>query len=309
MRPLRDRLLVGLMALLPLSALAEPVGYAVGDLDLYRLDVGTGQATRVGPIGYRDVEGLAISPDGQLYGVSDAGTGSPTSTLTDFLLAIDPVTGAGTPIGQLGLSGQGVGAFNDLDYGLAITCDGRMWLSSDTTSQLWEVNPSTGGTRLVGNLGARVSGLAAYGNQLYGVSVVGAEGLYAINRDTAQATLMGSLGLPDTVYDAGLDFDAQGRLWVTIDYLTPPTGIPPLRNDVSRLDPATGARLETRVITGAGTDIDTVQMEGLAIAPAPACIVQPIPSAPSSVPGPGLPMLLLLGTLSAAIGLRRLRPA
>ena len=132
MRPLLARLTAGLMALLPLAADAEPFGYAAGgDNQLYRLDLGSGQATRVGAMGFVDVEGLALSPHGVLYGVADGGTGLPGSSVPDFLVRIDPATGAGTAIGSLGLMGQGTGAFFDLDYGLAFTCDGR--LQADST--------------------------------------------------------------------------------------------------------------------------------------------------------------------------------
>jgi hypothetical protein len=308
--------MAGLMAMLPLAASAEPIGYAAGgDNQLYRLDLGTGQATRVGAMGFVDVEGLAISPDGVLFGVADAGTGLPGSSLTDFLVRIDPASGRATAVGSLGLMGQGVGTFFDLDYGLAFTCDGRLWLSSDTTSRLWEVDRHSGATRYVGEMTARISGLASFGRDLYGVSAAGAESLYKINPKNGAVDLIGSLGMPNAVYDVGLDFDAGGRLWATLDYLAPPTGIPPLRNDIALLDVGTGARMVTRTITGAGTDIDTVQMEGLAIAPVAACsgggdggngepTIDPL-----TVPGPALPMLALLGAFAAGLGLRRLRRA
>jgi hypothetical protein len=160
---------------------------------------------------------------------------------------------------------------------------------------------------------ARISGLAGHGRDLYGVSAAGGESLYKINPQNGAADLIGSLDMPNAVYDVGLDFDAGGHLWATLDYLSPPTGIPPLRNDIALLDVGTGARMQTRTVTGAGTDIETVQMEGLAIAPVASCIGggdggvgnDPIP--PLTVPGPGLPILALLGALAAGLGLRRLR--
>ena len=304
MRPLPGRLLAGLLACLPAAAMAEPVGYAVGFDQLYRIDLGTGQATVVGPLGFIDVEGLAFSPSGVLYGVADAGRVPPNNDQTDFLLQINTATGAATAVGQLaGLAGLGTGTFGELDYGLAFTCDGNLWLASDTTSQLWEVDPATGGTRLVGNMGAAISGLAGRGNSLYGVSIDGNESLLRIDTGTGQATAIGSLGLPDRMFDAGLDFAANGDLWVTIDYLTPPAGIPPLRNDVARLNPMTGQILEWRVITGAGTDIDTVQMEGLALAPPGACGDVAEPEL-REIPGPG-PLLLIPLALVLALSSRK----
>jgi hypothetical protein len=311
MRPVMGWLLASLLALPSRGALADPVGYAAGFSDLYRIDFATGQATLVGPIGYNDVEGLAFAPNGLLYAVADASAGS-GSGVTDFLIRIDPATGAGVLIAPLaGLAGQGVpGAGNsfELDYGLAFTADGRLWLSSDTTSLLWEVTPGTGATRLVGSTGARITGLAARGNDLYGVSAAGSESLYRINTGTGAATLVGSLGLSDRMYDAGLDFDANGRLWITIDYFSPPSGIPPLRNDLAEIDLGTGALRNQRQVAGAGSGFDTVQMEGLAIAP-PTASGNVQPAAPQVVPGPGLPGLLLLIGVALGLGARRLRRA
>lgn len=311
MRPVWAWLLAGLMALLSRDALADPVGYAAGFSDLYRIDFATGQATLVGPIGYNDVEGLAFAPNGLLYAVADASAGS-GSGLTDFLIRIDPATGAGTLVAPLaGLSNQGLpgaGSNFELDYGLAFTGDGRLWLSSDTLSLLWEVNPATGATRLVGATGARITGLAARGNDLFGVSAVGAESLYRIDTSTGAASVIGSLGLAERMYDAGLDFDSAGRLWLTIDYFSPPNGIPPLRNDIAQIDPATGAVTALRSIVGAGSGFDTVQMEGLAIAP-PVASGNVGVAPPTPVPGPALPALGLLAAASLLAGLRRARQA
>jgi hypothetical protein len=311
MRPVWAWLLAGLMALLSRDVLADPVGYAAGFSDLYRIDFATGQASLVGPIGYNDVEGLAFAPDGVLYAVADATAGS-GSGLTDFLIRINPATGAGTLVAPLaGLSGQGLpgaGSNFELDYGLAFTGDGRLWLSSDTLSLLWEVSPATGATRLVGSTGARITGLAGRGNELFGVSAVGAEALYRIDTGTGHALHIGNLGLPERMYDAGLDFDSSGRLWITIDYFSPPSGIPPLRNDVAQINPETGAVTSLRSIVGAGSGIDTVQMEGLAIAP-PVASGNVGVAPPSPVPGPALPALAVLAGLALALGLRRAREA
>ena len=316
MRPWK-RLLSAAALLLPACALADPVGYAVGSggpgfggsSTLYRLDLGTGAATLVGPLGYADVEGLSFAPDGVLYAVADAGqVCEGLCPGSDVLLRIDPESGAATLVGSLGLSAQG-----DLDYGLGTTCDGRLWLSSDTSTSLWEVNRFTGATRLVGSLGAPVSGLAGWGDALYGISVADDLALYRITPDSGAATRLGALGLPFPFYDAGLDFDDEGQLWATIDYLTPPDDLPPdslLRNDVALLDPDTGAATLAGTISGAGSGIDTVQMEGLAIATGGGCGAAPPPPDPSvaSVPLDDPRALLALSgllVLAAATRLRR----
>src|SRR5690606_34571120 len=151
MRPLRDWLLAGLLTLLPLPVLADPLGYAVAFDTLYRVDLATGQATLIGPVNFNDVDGLAFGPDGTLYGVADATAGS-GSGISDLLIRIDTGSGAGTLVAPLaGLANTGPGG--SLDYGLTFTCDGRLWASSDSTGQFWEVTPGTGAVRLVANTG------------------------------------------------------------------------------------------------------------------------------------------------------------
>ena len=292
MRPLLHRLLAGLIALLPLAAAAEPIGYAAGFDTLYRIDHATGKATAVGPIGFNDVEGLAFAADGTLYGVADATAGS-GSGVTDLLVRINPQTGAGTLVAPLaGLAGLGPGG--NLDYGLAFTCDGRMWAASDTTTQLWEVTPSTGATRLVASTGTTLSGLAGRGLELYGLSVAPTPTLYTVNVTTGATTSLGTLNVGGVVDDAGLDFDSTGTLWATLDP-------EPLAEGASRI-----ASVST--ITGQGNLVSTASvnlgMEGLAIAANPICGGLSLPSQP--VPGPGLPMLVLLGAFAATFGFAHL---
>lgn len=306
MRPLLGRLLAGLISMLSLPALAAPVGYVSTLTDLYRLDLGTGVATRVGAIGFNDVDGLALAEDGTLYGVADLTAGS-GSALTDFLVRIDTGSGQATLVGALsGLAGQGPGG--SLDYGLAFTCDGRLWLSSDSTGSLWEVNRSNAQTRLVGNTQAPLSGLAARGNELFGIGVrqgfgdASQQATYRINIDNATATRIGSLGLTDTLSGAGADFDSSGVLWSTLDSQPPEIG---RATRIARIDLASGAATGVIPISGIRDDVSA---RGLAIAPTSGCGVSgPLP--PEIVPGPGLPMLLLLAFAAALFGVRQLRAA
>jgi hypothetical protein len=302
MRPLQAPLLAALIAMLPLAAAAEPIGYAAGFDTLYRIDLATGRATAVGGIGFNDVEGLAFAQDGTLYGVADATVGS-GSGVTDLLIRINPATGAGSLVAPLaGLAG--LGSTGNLDYGLAFTCDQRLWLSSDTTNQLWEVTPATGATRFVANTGASLSGLAGREHDLYGLSVGASPTLYRIATDTGATVALGPANVGGVVDDAGLDFDGAGALWATLD--PEPAAVGASR--FARLDTTTGAG--TVIATSSVTQIG---MEGLAIAPVPACGtvggVGNVPVAPIPVPGPGLPMLAILGAFAAAFGLARVRRA
>ncbi len=297
MRPLLGRLVAGLLAILPLKAVADPIGYAVGFDRLYRIDLATGQAKPLGAIGFNDVEGLAFDANGVLFGVADATAGS-GSGATDLLIRIDTTSGVGTLVGAMpGLGGLGPGG--NLDYGLAYTCDGRLWLSSDTTSQLWEVTPATAATRLVGSLGQPISGLAGRGNDLLGVSVDATPTLYRINSSNAVTSAIGALNVGGIVADAGLDFDAAGQLWAVLDPEPAAEGA----SRITRIDPASGVGT---VIANAS--VAAIGMEGLAIATTGGCGAA-VFAAPLPVPGPGLPLLALLGALAAALGLRRLGTA
>lgn len=85
------RRLCSIFALLALGASAsraQTIAYGVTTSDtLYRLDLTTGTATAVGPMGIgSSLEGLAISPSGHLY----------ATDYTGRLYSIDPATGAGT---------------------------------------------------------------------------------------------------------------------------------------------------------------------------------------------------------------------
>jgi len=282
------RLALACAILFPLGIQAAPLGYVSSFDRLYRVDLGTGQQTRVGDFRLAstervfDVEGLAFAPDGTLFAVSDA---------SEVLMRVDATTGVTTVVGNLGLAGQGTGIGNNLDFGLAFTCDGRLWLSAETAQKLWEVNAATGATRAVGALGAKITGLAARGAQLYGIGASGDERLYRIDTATGASTVVGSaLGSNIRFDDGGLDFDADGNLWAVLDYR--PTE-PNRASDLARIDASTGvASLTGRSIADDG--------EGLAIAP-PSCNT-PTGAVAANVPTGTIPGQALLAALIVALG-------
>jgi len=252
------------------SVHADPLGYATEFDRLYRVDFGTGSSTRIGTsIEFADVEGLALANDGTLFGVSDA---------TKQLIRINTSTGKGTLVGSLGLTGQGAGTLDSLDFGLAFTCDGKLWLSSDTTDRLWQVDPASGAATLVGNTGAHISGLAGSGYKLYGIGSSGDERLYQVNTATGAATAIGALfaNTGKRQDDAGLDFDAAGQLWAVFDY-SPSQNIP---SDLAGVALATGA---STVVGHAPAG-----MEGLAISGPGTC---PPPGGGSNGEVPAIPTL------------------
>jgi hypothetical protein len=282
-------------AAMALPAAAEPLAYAVSFNKLYRLDLGTGQTTLIGDTGFNDVEGLALSQEGVLYGIVDS---------TKTLITIDKQNGHGTVIGSVGntgLTGAGVGQFDALDFGLAFTCDGRLWASSDTVKRLWQINPVNGRATLVGDLGFQITGLGANRSGLYGLGSQGDEGVYRIDPTNAHATRFGNLA-PNLVFaDGGLDFDGNGTLWGILDYRPPDDN---RNSDIVRID----------LTTGVATFVSTTlpEMEGLAIVSMPTCEDRGTPDLPNlAIPSSSPVSRLLLGLLvafsgvMAAIALRR----
>lgn len=290
------RLLLAALACLPLSSVADPIAYGVGFRDLYRVDLATGSHSRIGAVGFNDIEGLALVGPGQLFGAVDGTQGS-GGTASDFLIRIDIGNGQGSLVGALtGLAGQG--PEGQLDYGLAATCDGRLWMSSETTQELWEVNRLNGGVRRVGVTGASLSGLAGRGQWLYGVSVGTEPALFRVDPETAATQRIGALGpaaqIPGgQVENVGLDFDSAGNLWATLDPRDPSR---PTR--VVRVDVSSGSAVFTSSI-----QLD-VGIKGLAIAPPPACQGGTQEPAATPVPGPAGGVLALLAALMAIVGAR-----
>jgi len=92
---MRNYLLTILVSLLVCSvASAAPIAYAVAtDNNLYSINLTDATPTLIGAVGAGLMEGLAIAPDGSLYGTSSAGQ----------LYSINKTTGAGALIGSTGL--------------------------------------------------------------------------------------------------------------------------------------------------------------------------------------------------------------
>jgi hypothetical protein len=190
-------------------AQAGTVGYTAWDVSgsdkLLKIDLESGVGTVIGGgMGFSDVDGLAFSTSGLLYGVDDD---------TNKLLSIDITTGVATAVGSLQTPGST--SFNDM--GLAFIGN-TLYMSSTTSSgvgSLFTVNTSTGAASLVGNFGGslKVRSLGAYGGVLYGWSNV--DTLVTLNTTTGAAATKGSFGLhPATIGQDGMDVDpATGTIW------------------------------------------------------------------------------------------------
>ncbi|MEM1081267.1 MAG: IPTL-CTERM sorting domain-containing protein [Pseudomonadota bacterium] len=300
----------GLMTLLLLlsgsfSAWAQPTGYSVnsrGNLEdnsqvnaLYRIDLSTGATEYIGWTSFIDIEGLAFSPNGVLYGAADDdNTLVRISTETGQAVAINNQRrNLNVPRGEI------------LDSGLAFTCEGDLLMVSDRRRSLYQVSIDETRLEVVGEEGALnvpITAISVWGDQVYGIGQgltsedeLDSPNLYRIDPTTGTTTLVGPLGAEANPYaNAGLAFDETGTLWAVTDRLQGfDIDIP---SEILRIDPATGTAEKV-------ADADIVGFESLAIGP-PAGCDRGSPPPPTVVPtlSPlGLILLsFLLGLLATA---------
>jgi IPT/TIG domain-containing protein len=172
--------------LAPLYAADGAAGVAK---NLYIIDPATGADTPIGLIGFA-VTGMAISPDGVLFGATGgaaAAGGKPS------LIVIDPYSGAGLLIGQLKDTAGALAGCSDLVF------DGNV-LRGWHGKQLATINTTTAIATLAAPTLANVSGggnsLGEVGGQLF-VSPAKANGiLFKVNKMTGVATAGPTLNGP-----------------------------------------------------------------------------------------------------------------
>ncbi len=143
-----------------------------------------------------DVGGLAYDADTDtLFGVD---------SFNDQLLTLDPSTGQGTAVGDLGVT-----AANPSMQGLAFDANRGLLYGSDVQSdQLFTISPTTGQATAVGALGFDlVLGLAfdPQTNTLFGVDN-GTDQLITIDVNTGAGTAVGAIGFD---FVNGIDFDPE----------------------------------------------------------------------------------------------------
>ncbi len=258
--------------LLAMPAQADPIGYSVNTIDdqLYTIDLATGVATAIGDVGFDDVGGLAFQPGtGVLFGLDEE---------SDRLITINLATGAGTAVGSLG--------FDFLDAGLSFDSSGKLFASSDLSAAgVYSVNPATGAAAFLSNVDPDPSGLAFFGNTLFGASDDGdtANDFVTVDRITGVSIDIGDLVNMDAD-EPGLDFDASGVLW----------GVSAVNTQTFTINTTTGLATAVATITGAFADS---RFEGLAIV------------APQVIPEPSVIMLMGVGLAGLVVASRRRKKA
>jgi len=222
------------------------------------VDLATGDATRIGPVGFLDVEGLAFSPDGVLFGADDE---------SNSLIQVNLSTGAAIPVGGQANNLQ-LDPTQIFDFGLTFRCsDDQPILSSDRTQQLLmaDLSDNARASFIGGTSDVAITGLANLitddGEQIYGLgSGNSSPSLYLIDSTTGITTEIGPLQNAAPYTDAGLAFDEDGQLWAVTDRTS--IASETLPSQILRID------IETGVATVVATTIDG--LESLAIS-APDC--------------------------------------
>ncbi|HZP65944.1 MAG TPA: hypothetical protein VFB32_06510 [Rudaea sp.] len=283
---------------------ADLVGYSESFDTLVSVNLTTRKATELGAAGYfgqqrvANVEGLSMSPDGNLYAVSDA---------LKVLVRINPANGAASLVGPLNLAGES-NPSAQLDFGMTFTCDGSLWLSAGD-GNFWQVDPSTGATTLIGNMGVKVTGLASSGETIYAAGSQGNNQLYTVDPGSAHVTAIGAYGTTNYITTTSPAFDATGKLWAILGYIPPNTTNFPQQSDLANLDTAKGTLTNHGGIS-VPQDLETNyfgNLRGFAISP-PACVLRRPTDATPAVSGRGLALLIGLVMLVAGTRLRRRHP-
>jgi hypothetical protein len=120
---------------------AVSFGNAGNASELGRLDPATGAVTLLGPTGFRVLFGVQFDAAFRtLYALVGL-------QIPPVLVALDPTTGQGTAIAETDLSTQA--------EAMTLTADGRL-LVAGSDGRLYELDPSTGASTLIGPMGVEV---------------------------------------------------------------------------------------------------------------------------------------------------------
>jgi hypothetical protein len=195
---------VALLGLLLLGLTAtrlcgQLIAYAVPtDGKLYSVDLSTQTATLLGSPSSGSLEGLAMSPTGQLYGTDSSGV----------LYSFDLLTGAATPIGSTGR-----GNIEGLDFSGSVL----LGIDFSSTPTVFSIDLNTGASTTLVTLGSATGSVRT-------MTVVDANtilirsdspvtnSLQSVNLTTGAVTLIGTLNVSGSQF-AAMDFAANGNLY------------------------------------------------------------------------------------------------
>lgn len=291
---------------------AQGTAFSAGELAsdgqgqaLYRVNFGSLTASRIGyvkapgNVPVSSLGGLTFGLDGQLYAI-----GALNGLTQNTLLTLNQSLASATVVSQV----NGLPSSASTGLSLSFGCDGRLWMASADSNNFWELTPGTGQTRLVGNLGVKITALTTRNNALYGIGGSGNANLYSIATDTGHTTLIGPYNASAAnPIDAG--FDTSGTLWGLIRNFNG-NDLPTQLNALVQINPTSGGLSSIGNVANPGqTGLPyPAPLSGLAVAP-PVCSVTPPPvavGAPALSPiGLGIFLLSLVATVGFVFSRRR----
>ena len=190
---------------------AAIVAYSIGTNgnDLYRIDLATGAAAKVGNLGVsRDWEALAFDPTtGILYAAGDM----------NGLWTVSTSTGAATYVGYM--------QANNYNSGITFSPDGTLYLvarGTDHAGRLWTVDKSTAVASLIGETTPPFSSAAYIGGTIFSIPDrapdLDASKLYRVDPTSGTTTGVGNLGYWAR-WQTGLTYDpSTSTLYAISDY-------------------------------------------------------------------------------------------
>jgi streptogramin lyase len=235
---------------------------------------------------------LTFGTDRKLYAVA-----LPRNSSQPLLVSLNQASASASVVSAI----RSVSATSASSLSLAFGCDDRLWMAASDSNSFWELTPSSGQTRLVGSLGAKITSLAVRDDVLYGFGGNGNANLYRVDPNTGQATLIGPYGAaaPNPVDGA---FDADGTLWGLIRNYNDSgnSGLPTELNILAQIDPTQGTMTNARTIADPNSNLAyKSRMRGFAIAP-PVCSTHVNPS-PQTTSGAPAMSAISLGALGLAL--------
>lgn len=189
---------IALAAGLASPASADPLAYAVDtNRDLYSVDLATGAAALIGSTG-RFLEGLALSPGGDLFATNNSGD----------LFGVDPLTGTVTLIGSTGIGNvEGLDFLGGTLLGIGFTGTPTLYSIDTVTAAatpLLAAGSPTGFVRAIAVLDANTLLLRGDGPPN--------NTLYALSLTSGAVTSIGTLAVTGAQF-AAMDFASDGNLY------------------------------------------------------------------------------------------------
>lgn len=191
------------------QALSAEVGYSIssvgspGETQLYRVDLATGDATLVGPLGIQPYTGpsAASSPDGEIFLIDSRG----------LLLEIDPQTGEASMVADLPLTQV---------YGLAVAADGDLRVVAD--SLLYRVSSTSGMILDTIALAEDVRKLAGNGQQIQAIWFDDDLGELVVGEMDSNTGDLDEGTVLEDIWPClfGADLDSRGNLWTVTNTCT-----------------------------------------------------------------------------------------